>query len=106
MALAGIQFFSLQRGLREMLSDQDLVHRLYNHSLISGLFRGTYDSNKKRNLPTYTLMDMIQPAMATLLSGTAGTAAASPPRIRYSSSSRASQRCPEGGIAAPAPQVS
>ena len=86
----------LERGLRELLSDKDgtkLVHLLYNHPLISGLFRETYQANCIRNkfgsfekiysgktLPSYipssqfalALMDILVPADATTYSGASG----------------------------------
>lgn len=42
----------LERGIGELLHDPSLVARLYNHPLINGLFRGTYEPGK-RNLPSY-----------------------------------------------------
>jgi hypothetical protein len=74
---------ALELGLRELLDDPQaagLVRRLYGHPLVSGLFRGAYDPNSKGNLPTYipartfalALMDVLQPASATVLSGAAG----------------------------------
>ena len=47
----------LERGLRELLNDPDgssLVKQVYDHGMISGLFKGTYDPSKsKTNLPSY-----------------------------------------------------
>jgi hypothetical protein len=74
---------ALELGLRELLDDPQaagLVRRFYGHPLVSSLFRGAYDPNSKGNLPTYipartfalALMDVLQPASATVLSGAAG----------------------------------
>jgi hypothetical protein len=86
----------LERGLREMLSDDDgskLVNLLYNHPLIQGLFRERYSNEliRKRmfgagkvyagkTLPSYipprhfalALMDIIVPVSAGNLSGASG----------------------------------
>lgn len=46
----------LERGLRELLSDADgerLVREVYNHPLISSLFTGNYQPDRKSNLPSY-----------------------------------------------------
>ncbi|HXP70756.1 MAG TPA: hypothetical protein VOA88_15850 [Candidatus Dormibacteraeota bacterium] len=47
----------LECGLRELLNDpqgNDLVKKLYDHGMISGLFKGKYDpQGPKRNLPSY-----------------------------------------------------
>ncbi|HEY1216165.1 MAG TPA: hypothetical protein VGE93_21260, partial [Bryobacteraceae bacterium] len=100
----------LERGLREMLSDEDgskLVHLLYNHPLIQGLFRDRYSNDliRKRllsagkvyagkTLPSYipprhfalALMDIIVPVSADSPSGASGalgtsSAAATAPTI-------------------------
>jgi hypothetical protein len=85
----------LERGLREILSDPDgtrIVHLVYNHPLITGLFQGSYDPGQlrgaggakvygKRNLPSYipaanfalALMDVILPAGPDTPGGCAGT---------------------------------
>ena len=74
---------ALELGLRELLHDPHaagLVRRFYGHPLVCSLFRGSYDPNSKGNLPTYipartfalALMDLLQPASATVLSGAAG----------------------------------
>jgi hypothetical protein len=74
----------LERGLRELLNDSTgsgLVQKLYDHGLISGLFKGQYDpSGSKVNLPSYiparnfavALMDIILPGGANVTSGAAG----------------------------------
>jgi hypothetical protein len=48
----------LEKGLRELLNDPTgtgWVTRLYNHGMINGLFKGTYDpaASDKTNLPSY-----------------------------------------------------
>ncbi|HLX84389.1 MAG TPA: hypothetical protein VKR59_10865 [Terriglobales bacterium] len=48
----------LEQGIRELLDDKDgtgLVTQLYQHGMISGLFRGNYNANAKdkSNLPSY-----------------------------------------------------
>ncbi len=84
----------LERGLRELLSDEDgtnLVNLIYNHPLISGLFRDEYKAKLirrrllcqgkiygGRTLPSYipsshfalALMDVVLPASATAPGGT------------------------------------
>lgn len=60
----------LERGLRELLDDQHgtgLVKELFNHPRIYALFGGSYDPNKRGNLPSYipaaqfsaALMDLV-----------------------------------------------
>ncbi|MEK6410449.1 MAG: hypothetical protein AABN34_26295 [Acidobacteriota bacterium] len=66
----------LELGLRELLKDSTgtgLVKKIYDHPLVSGLFKGTYDPNSKGNLPSYiparnfalALMEVALPASAT-----------------------------------------
>jgi len=48
----------LEKGLRELLNDPDgsnLVKKVYDHGMISSLFKGTYDpkARDKSNLPSY-----------------------------------------------------
>jgi hypothetical protein len=48
----------LEKGLRELLNDPDgsnLVKKVYDHGMISSLFKGNYDPNArdKTNLPSY-----------------------------------------------------
>jgi hypothetical protein len=58
----------LERGLGELVRDDDWVSRIYNHPLIWGLFEGEY-SPRAKNLPSYipatnfalTVMDLILP---------------------------------------------
>ena len=75
----------LERGLRELLNDSTglgLVQKLYDHGLISGLFKGEYDpGGSKVNLPSYiparnfavALMDIVLPGGANVTSAPAGT---------------------------------
>jgi hypothetical protein len=74
----------LERGLRELLNDSTgsgLVQKVYDHGLISGLFKGQYDpAGSKINLPSYiparnfavALMDIILPGGTSVASGAAG----------------------------------
>ena len=86
----------MERGLRELLNDEDgvtLVQQIYNHPLISGLFRDKYEaerigkrllskgkSYRGRTLPSYipsshfalALMDIVLPANATTPGGSQG----------------------------------
>lgn len=74
---------NLEQGIRELLNDEDgteLVKKIYDHPLVSGLFRGEYDSAKvngflnlgSSQLPSYipsrnfalALMDVVSPAIA------------------------------------------
>jgi hypothetical protein len=73
----------LERGIRELLHEEKgtgLLKALYEHPLISGLFKGKYDPEKTRNLPSYiparnfavALMDIVLPGQANISSGAAG----------------------------------
>jgi hypothetical protein len=70
----------LERGLGEMLRDDDLVERLYKHPLIYSLFPKPY-AKGGFNLPSYiparsfalALMDVVCPAEAGDLSGATGS---------------------------------
>jgi hypothetical protein len=73
----------LERGIRELLHEDKgtgLLKALYEHPLVSGLFKGKYDPGKTRNLPSYiparnfalALMDIVQPGQQNTLSGAAG----------------------------------
>lgn len=50
---------NLERGIRELVGDAGLAKALYEHSLIAGLFRGSYEGAKpggwitKTDLPSY-----------------------------------------------------
>lgn len=89
----------LERGIRELLNDPSgtgLVKKLYDHPLVIGLFRGTYDPGKISGgryrtdgdslLPSYiparnfalALMDVVLPATPTVQSG-ADNATTPPP---------------------------
>src|SRR2546427_11727708 len=90
---------NLERGLRELLADPagtGLVKAIYEHPLIHGLFKGTYDPAKtkkgmwtRRKLPSYlpprnfalALMDAVLPATPMTASGASSSlaAAAIPP---------------------------
>lgn len=78
----------LERGLRELLKDPHgtgLVKQIYEHSLVSSLFKDPYDPAKQGNLPSYiparnfalALMDIVLPATETETSGAAGATASS-----------------------------
>ncbi len=86
----------MERGLRELLNDEDgitLVQQIYNHPLISGLFRDKYEAERigkrlfssgktylGRTLPSYipsrhfalALMDVVLPAGPTAPGGSQG----------------------------------
>src|SRR3989442_6673446 len=101
---------NLERGIRELLADPEgtgLVKAIYDHPLICGLFKGTYDPGKAKkrmwtstNLPSYlpprnfalALMDAVLPATSTTPSGasssltaalevTPSSPAAGPPQV-------------------------
>ncbi|RDC62666.1 hypothetical protein [Adhaeribacter pallidiroseus] len=76
----------LHRGICELIQanpDNKLLEKIYAHPLISSLYRGRYQVNSKKNLPSYipannfalALLDIILPASATQVSGAAGGAA-------------------------------
>jgi len=77
----------LERGIRALLQDEEdgtISHMIYNHPIISGLYRGTYAPSKSmlagRNLPSYipatnfalALLDVIIPTTADVPGGAAG----------------------------------
>ncbi len=72
----------LEKGVGELLRDQKLVTKLYNHPLIEGLFKGTYQPGM-RNLPSYipsrsfalAIMDILISPDAAQHAGVAGAAA-------------------------------
>ena len=86
----------LEEGLRELLQNQELIAKVYNHSLVNGLFGGKY-APKSRKLPSYipsenfalALMDLVLPGQAgsaTTKSGAAdamvsATPSPSPPQV-------------------------
>src|SRR6266446_1200928 len=71
----------LEQGLRELLQDKALVAKVYNHSLVNGLFSGKYKS-QSRNLPSYipsenfalALMDLVLPGQAATATAKSGAA--------------------------------
>jgi hypothetical protein len=78
----------LERGIQELIGHDgsDIVKKLYNHPLVSGLFQGTYDQARSKNhLPAYipsrnfalALMDIVGRAEAGLaaVSGAANSLA-------------------------------
>ena len=77
----------LERGLRELLKDPDgtgLVKKIYDHPLVSSLFKDKYNPEKTMgNLPSYiparnfalALMDIALPATANVPSGADGATA-------------------------------
>ncbi len=80
----------LERGIRELLHEDKgtgLLKALYEHPLVSGLFKGKYDPKKTRNLPSYiparnfalALMDIVLAGQANVSSGAAGAAASEQP---------------------------
>src|SRR5882724_11564214 len=71
----------LEEGLRALLQNKEMVAKVYNHSLVNGLFGGEYKP-KSRKLPSYipsenfalALMDLVLPGQAgsaTVKSGAA-----------------------------------
>lgn len=87
-ALFKFRASELEKGIRELLNDKGgtggIVEKLYNHSIIAGLYNGKYKP-KSRNLPSYipagnfaiALMDLISPATDTSYSGVSGAGAVS-----------------------------
>ena len=61
----------LERGIGELLHDPSLLERLYNHPLISGLYRGEYETGK-RNLPSYIPSRSFSLALLDLLASPDG----------------------------------
>lgn len=67
----------LQRGLTELLRDNDLVAAIYNHPLINSLYEGTYgDAETKPKLPSYIPSRSFALAIMDLLLSSTGTAPA------------------------------
>src|SRR4051794_39012227 len=104
----------LERGIRELLGDPGMVKKLYDHPLISGLFKGSYEPAKESkktgcyatasNLPSYipsrnfalALMDLALPAssastQAPVASGAAGATASRPLMTTVSSAASSAQ---------------
>jgi hypothetical protein len=104
----------LEEGLGELLQNKELVAKVYNHSLVNGLFGGKYKP-QSRNLPSYipsenfalALMDLVLPGQAgsaTVKSGAAdamisSTPSPSPPVVINVAGS------PAPGAPAPTPTV-
>jgi len=79
----------LERGLKELLHDDDLVASLYNHAIINGLYEGSYAEAKKgksirfaklrsllpsgSNLPSYIPARTFALAIMDLLASSTGT---------------------------------
>lgn len=115
----------LERGIREILSDPDgtrMAHLLYNHPLVSGLFRGQYDPAHlkkswwgegrvygQRNLPSYipapnfalAVLDIVLPAQGDRPGGTAGSL-----QPAGASAQDAGAALREAAVAFPIPEVS
>src|SRR5437899_878201 len=121
----------LERGIRELLipdspsgTNDDLVHKLYDHALINGLFKGTYARSgivaqswiarfwryiKGTRLPAYIpsrnfalgLMDLIQPGTAPAAAA-AGAPIPPPPPVA-SGATGATPATFEVHLAAPPP---
>src|SRR6266404_7528490 len=98
----------LERGVRELLTTEDgadpgnLVQKIYNHGMVSGLFKGTYEASRigsrlrhviGTNLPSYipsrnfalALMDLILPGKAAQASGATNATPPPPPNVTLSS---------------------
>jgi hypothetical protein len=97
----------LERGVRELLTTEDgadpgnLVEKIYNHGMVSGLFKGTYEASRigsrlrhviGTNLPSYipsrnfalALMDLILPGKAAQPSGATNATPPPPPEVKLS----------------------
>src|SRR5437660_4418317 len=95
----------LERGVRELLTTEDgsdpgeLVQKLYNHGMVSGLFKGTYQKSRigswlrhlfGTNLPSYipsrnfalALMDLILPGKGAQASGATNATPPPPPDVK------------------------
>lgn len=98
----------LERGIRELLTNEigldpgNLVQSLYNHGLVNGLFKGTYQSSRIGNLVSYirgtdlpsyipsrnfalALMDLVLPGKPTQASGATNATPPTPPNVTLSS---------------------
>jgi len=64
----------LAKGIKELLGkDTGLVEKLYNHGLIFGLYRGTYEEAlKKKTLPSYIPSKDFATAVASILGPDSG----------------------------------
>ena len=95
----------LERGVRELLTTEDgadpgnLVQKLYNHGMVSGLFKGKYEDSRigsrlrhlvGTKLPSYipsrnfalALMDLILPGKDTQASGATNATPPPPPDVK------------------------
>jgi hypothetical protein len=95
----------LERGVRELLTKEDgsdpgqLVEKLYNHGMVSGLFKGTYQNSRigkvsryflGTRLPSYipsrnfalALMDLVAPGTASQPSGATNATPPPPPDVK------------------------
>src|SRR5437660_2886005 len=95
----------LERGVRELLTTEDgsdpgnLVQKLYNHGMVSGLFKGTYQDSRigklsryiaGTRLPSYipsrnfalALMDLVLPGTASQPSGATNATPPPPPDVK------------------------
>ena len=95
----------LERGVRELLTKEDgsdpgnLVQKLYNHGMVSSLFKGTYQDSRINSalrfirgtrLPSYipsrnfalALMDLVLPGTATQASGATNSTPPSQPDVK------------------------
>src|SRR5437016_11249892 len=95
----------LERGVRELLTTEDgsdpgkLVQSLYNHGMVSGLFKGTYQGSRigklsryivGTRLPSYipsrnfalALMDLVLPGTASQPSGATNATPPPPPDVK------------------------
>jgi hypothetical protein len=80
----------LEKGIRELLANPDLLETVYRHPMIDGLFKGTFEQAKQtRDLPSYiparnfstALIDVIlrrPPAVAAAASGPVPPSGAQP----------------------------
>lgn len=89
----------LEQGIKELLGQvtpattddtptDSYLAKIYNHGLVSGIFRGSYiDAKQKKELPSYipartfalALMDVVLPGTDQQLSGTASAASSTAP---------------------------
>ncbi|HWW59993.1 MAG TPA: hypothetical protein VN181_01370 [Thermoanaerobaculia bacterium] len=68
----------LERGIRELLHDPKLVQELYDHPLISGLYKRRYSARRKGALPAYIPSRTFAMALLDLVPAGAGPQAKGP----------------------------
>ena len=68
----------LERGIRELLHDPKLVQELYDHPLISGLYKRRYSARRKGSLPAYIPSHTFAMALLDLVPAGAGPQAKGP----------------------------